>query len=407
VTKPRVLLISPITPARSGNGLAMRQGVFHDSLSRVGDVDTLVLPVAGPAPDRDYPQRFGPVRTIPIAKRADTEFVLLSRVEDPYQRLRHFRRYGRSSRHAAISAPVLNEVREAVAKGRYELVHVGRLYLSEAAIAREGHQLWTLDLDEDDAQAWRLAATRQSPDEAAWSLAEAEAEDRLLGRVRERFARLFVAGGNDQETIYRRHPHLSSAIVENAISFPSAPEREDDGRTLLFVATLTYPPNREGLLWFAEEILPRLLITRPDLRLHVVGRYEAADLAGLADQKSITLLGPVQELDQAYAEASLAIAPLRSGGGTRLKLIEAAAHRVPIVATSVAAQGLDFARSHTMWLADTAEAFATAIMTALDSPTERRKRADDARALALPVHDRARVIDRLASTFADVLASRR
>ena len=179
-TDARALLIVPTTPTRSGNGLAMRQAVFHDSLRDVARIDTLVLPIAGPAPGRDFTAEFGPVSAIPVAGRQDTRFMLLSQIADARQRLEQFRAYGRGSRHAALSVPVLAEVKAAIGAGDYDLVHVGRLYLAEAALAAEARTLGTLDLDEDDAWAWRQVAQGQpaegQPAEgAAWSEAEADA----------------------------------------------------------------------------------------------------------------------------------------------------------------------------------------------------------------------------------------
>jgi len=410
-TDARALLIVPTTPTRSGNGLAMRQAVFHDSLRDVARIDTLVLPIAGPAPGRDFTAEFGPVSAIPVAGRQDTRFMLLSQIADARQRLEQFRAYGRGSRHAALSVPVLAEVKAAIGAGDYDLVHVGRLYLAEAALAAEARTLGTLDLDEDDAWAWRQVAQGQpaegQPAEgAAWSEAEADAEDRLLARVAPRFSEVFVSGSADQASLAVRHPRIATEIIENAIAFPASTQRSDDGQTLLFVGALGYAPNRDGLRWFLREVWPRLRSeTGRRIRLRVVGAPIPAEIAELTIE-GLELLGAVPDLAPLYREATLALAPLHTGGGTRLKLIEAAAYRVPMVATSIAARGLDFASADSMWLADSARDFGDAILAALHDPAARQARADKARQRASALHDRAGVVDRLASRFAALLARR-
>jgi glycosyltransferase involved in cell wall biosynthesis len=127
----------------------------------------------------------------------------------------------------------------------------------------------------------------------------------------------------------------------------------------------------------------------------------------LGEQPGIEVVGPVDDLGPAYAEATLAIAPLHAGAGTRLKLIEAAAYAVPSVTTSLAARGLGFATRETAWFADDADAFASAVLDALADPAARARRAGRARALAEATHERTRLVERLASHFESVLARSR
>ncbi len=400
--RPRALLVAPTVPEPSGNGLAMRLSLFRDALARAADVETMVLPVSGPAPaERHEGDRKAFV--VPVAGRGATQFALLSRIADPEERLRQFRRYGRGSRHAALSAPVLGDVRRAIEGRSYDLVHVGRLYLAEAAPGLANRA--TLDLDEDDAWAWRHLAETQREGEAAWSRVEAEAEDRLLGRVGGRFDARFVAGSADRAALTARFPELDFELVPNAVTFPAVTERHDDGRTLLFVGAFGYPPNVEGVLWFTREVWPRIRAVVPAARLRLVGRSAPQAIRALTGVDGIEVVGAVDEVDAEYARATLAIAPLHTGAGTRIKLIEAAAHRVPTVSTAIAARGLDYASSETMWLADSPTDFANAILVALGDETARRNRAVLARSLAQATHDRRLVVERLASRFAAMLAS--
>lgn len=396
MTEPRALFVAPMTPAPTGNGLAMRLAVFRDALSRVAALDTLVLPVSGPPPND------GEALTVPVAGRADTRFTLLSRIADPAERLRQFRLYGRGSRHAHLSAPVLADVQNLCARHRYDLAHLCRLYLADAVDSISA-RCTTLDLDEDDAWAWRRLAATQPEPAASWSEAEADAEDRLLARRGPAFDALFVSGEADRAALEARHPSLAPAIVPNAIAFPEVPERRDDGRTLLFVGAFGYAPNVDGILWFARNVWPRIHAAAPAIRLRLVGRDPPVPIRTLHGYANIELLGPVGDVSSAYAEATLAIAPLLTGGGTRLKLIEAAAHAVPVVATTTAARGLDFIGPDTAWLADEPAVFADAILAALADPAARARCATVSRRRARGTHDRVQVVERLALRFARML----
>ena len=303
-----------------------------------------------------------------------------------------------------MSTDVLADVRRAVAAAPYRVVHVGRLYLSDCISASAGNAIWTLDLDEDDGWAWRYLAQTQALGEAAWSRAEADAEDQLLARMSTLYGHLFVAGPANSETVKVRHPALQVEISENAIAFPPLVSRSEQGDSLLFVGALSYAPNRDGLLWFMRHVWPLLQNTASPPRLRVAGGPIPAEVAEIGNWDRVELLGHVPDLAPLYAGAALALAPLHTGAGTRLKVIEAVAHGVPVVATSIGVRGLSFAQRDTIWLADTAESFSTAILEALAHPAERRARAEMAYSRARATHDRLLVVDRLASRFAAVLA---
>jgi len=402
MAEARALFVAPATPARTGNGLAMRLATFHDALSRVAAVDTLVLPLSGPPPDLGFADAFGDeAMTVEVAGRVDTQFALLSRLADPTERLRQFRLYGRGSRHAPLSAAVLADIRRTLEGRRYDLAHLGRLYLSDAVASITATRT-SLDLDEDDAWAWRRLAATQLEPQADWSEAEAVAEDRLLARRGPSFDARFIAGEADRLALNARHPGLPVEIVPNAIAFPPA-ARRDDGQTLLFVGAFGYPPNSEGILWFIDAVWPTVRAAAPAVRLRLVGRDPPAAIRTLHGRDNIELIGPVDDVAPAYAEATLAIAPLRTGGGTRLKLIEAAAHAVPIITTGIAARGLDFIAPDSAWQADEATAFADAILAALADPVERNRRAARAYQRARATHDRVEVVERLAERFARML----
>jgi glycosyltransferase involved in cell wall biosynthesis len=186
--------------------------------------------------------------------------------------------------------------------------------------------------------------------------------------------------------------------------FDPRPPRRDDGRTLLFVGALGYPPNADGILWFADRIWPAVCRRAPrSLRLVIVGRDAPPALRALDGFGGIEVRGAVDDLAPVYAAATLAIAPLRAGGGTRIKLIEAAARRVPFVATGLAAAGLAFGTARCGWIADGEADFSAAVLQALADPAERRRRADRAHRIAARRHERGAIVEALTRRFAALL----
>ncbi len=110
------------------------------------------------------------------------------------------------------------------------------------------------------------------------------------------------------------------------------------------------------------------------------------------------LRGAVPDLPHAYRAASLAVVPLLSGGGTRLKVLEAAAQGVPVVATGAAMAGLDFPPD-SYWRGDTPADFVAAIAAALSDPAEAARRAVFARRHVAAWHNRNRLVEALSRTL--------
>lgn len=148
---------------------------------------------------------------------------------------------------------------------------------------------------------------------------------------------------------------------------------------VIFVGDFTYPPNRGGLAFLADEVLPRVWARRPSLRVAVVGR-------GLTDPPAdsrIEVLGFVEDLQAEYAQADAVLVPLLEGGGSPLKFVEALAYGLPVLATAHAAALIEDGRSgeHFLSAADP-DAFAAALETVLGDPSLARRLGAAGRELA-------------------------
>ena len=175
-----------------------------------------------------------------------------------------------------------------------------------------------------------------------------------------------VTSPRDEATIRTALPRALTAVVPNAVdtAFFSPGEKPRERGTILFYGTLSYYPNLDGLLFFLREVMPIVRRVYPSARLKIVGadppeairRFEARD---------VTFTGFVPDLRPHLAGASVIIAPLRIGGGTRLKVLEAMAMAAPVVSTSLGAEGIAVTSGREVLLADTAETFAAEIIRVL------------------------------------------
>lgn len=142
---------------------------------------------------------------------------------------------------------------------------------------------------------------------------------------------------------------------------------------LLFSGKMDYRPNVDAILWFVDRVWPIVQQKRPQTTLAVVGQKPHARLQRLYTQPGIALTGWVAQVQPYLVGAKVFIMPFRIGSGTRLKLIEAMATGKAIVSTPVGAEGFPVQHGQELWLAETAEAFATAVLHLLRHPDDCRQ----------------------------------
>jgi glycosyltransferase involved in cell wall biosynthesis len=179
----------------------------------------------------------------------------------------------------------------------------------------------------------------------------------------------------------------------NAVVVPNGYERPSTGPTaggglrspvepvLLMVGLLTYEPNRDAAEFFAGQVLPRLRSAVPAARFRVVGRYDdEAQVAVLRASAGVSVAGEVADVRPELAAAGVVVVPVRFGGGTRIKILEAFAHGVPVVTTTVGCEGLDVVGDEHLLVADTPDAFAAACARVLADAGLRARLTENARA---------------------------
>ena len=222
-----------------------------------------------------------------------------------------------------------------------------------------------------------------------------------------RSASVFVCSQAAKDYLAGFAPGARIEIAANAVAFPKTEATPPDGRstTLLFVGMFAYGPNLEAAEWLVREIFPRVLAQVPEARLALVGGYiEKLDHLR-ADARQVDFLGFVPDIAAAYAQSAVACSPILAGGGTRTKIIEAAAYHVPIVSTTLGAEGLDFVDDREILLRDDAVGFADACVALLRDPARGRALAEAA-FLSGRIYDRDRVIPEIAAALERTAALR-
>jgi glycosyltransferase involved in cell wall biosynthesis len=198
-----------------------------------------------------------------------------------------------------------------------------------------------------------------------------------------RFDGVVLTSERDAQVLTETSPRTRTAVVPNGVNVqqfqPSTAVREAD--QLLFFGANNYYPNHDALLYFIDEILPKIVERRPNVKLSIVG--PGAQPAVLARQsRHVEIVGFVDDVMPHLERASLVVVPLRIGGGTRLKIVEAMAKSKAIVSTRIGAEGIDLTHERDVLLADSPADFAAQVVRVLNEPELAEKLGRHARVLA-------------------------
>jgi sugar transferase (PEP-CTERM/EpsH1 system associated) len=187
--------------------------------------------------------------------------------------------------------------------------------------------------------------------------------------------RVVAVSEADRDAILMIAPDVTVSIVPNGVDLDefAAYDGPVQPFDLVFTGKMDFRPNVDAMLWLGQQVWPLIRKDRPDVRLAIVGQRPHPRLEALRGVTGITITGWVPDVRPYIAGATIYVAPLRVGGGTRLKLLQAMAMGVAIVATSLGAEGFPVRHGHELLLADTPEDFAQAALDLLEDQEQRAR----------------------------------
>jgi polysaccharide biosynthesis protein PslH len=206
------------------------------------------------------------------------------------------------------------------------------------------------------------------------------------------------------ERVPEAHIHVVGNGVDTAYFDVPAGASEQEHTDIVFVGSMNYHANIDAAVWLAREVWPAVREQNPALRLCLVGCDPAPDVRALGALERVIVTGTVEDLRPYYRRALVAVAPLRSGSGTRLKILEAMAARVPVLSTTLGAEGLDISPGRDLMIADSAVEIARAIVRLSADPEECERLSRSGHALVQARYDWRALGQRLSSIHQEVAA---
>jgi polysaccharide biosynthesis protein PslH len=197
---------------------------------------------------------------------------------------------------------------------------------------------------------------------------------------------VYLCSTTDEQRLLDQAPGLSTTVVPNAADVdyyqPRPTDPQPDGCTVVYFGLLSTIPNIDGVTHFVQDIWPRIAAARPDARLKIIGGRPPPSLLALAGPR-VELAGFVPDLRPHLAAAAAVVVPLRLGGGTRLKIVEAMAMGKAIVSTTLGVEGIDAVPGRDILIEDQPAAFADAVLHLLAEPSLAARIGRSARQLAV------------------------
>ena len=387
----RVLFLTPDLPYPPHQGAAIRSFNLIKNLAPRHEIHLLSF-----VQDRTTGDRVGPLLdycasmvTVPAPRRSRIRralSVLFSSKPDMALRL--------------PSPEFMNQLRICLTRERFDFVQVEAIEMAQYGLAIKQMSLPSepsIIFDDINAeyllQRRAFEADRGRPNRwlgAFYSLVQWRKLMRYEAKACRQLDRVVVVSHADGEALEELVPGLQSAVVPNGVDTtyysPADGERETD-TTLIFTGKMDFRPNVDAVLWFGQEVLPLIREEIPGVRFDVVGRNPHPRLRHLGEESYITLTGYVDDVRPYIAQAGVYMVPLRVGGGTRLKVLEAMSMGKAVVSTSLGCEGIEITRDQDLVIADGPRVFAKSVVELIEDRKRRRELGLAARQLVESEHD--------------------
>lgn len=366
----RVLFLAEDCPFPPDNGGRLRTFSLLSRLSPKHEI-TLVAPgehMAG----SDWPSGAKPKRTIMVPPFHQRWW---ERLKSPLSPLPYIICKYRSP---AMKAAVEREL----ATGHYDLLHCDSTNVV-SSVPANALLPKVLDAHNVEAVIWERYAREER---RSWMIPLLRSQVAKVALFESQLPQLFdcrvTVSENDRQEMGVRYGYENISVCSNGVDLDFyRPLADPLTPVVAFICSFDYRPNKDAIRWFVEAIWQRIRTELPETKMLLVGRRPPRWLAALCAREDIILCSDVPDTRPYLARAALVVVPIRIGGGTRLKILEAMAAGRCVVSTTVGAEGLDVRDGEHLSIADDPADFARAVVSLLRDPARRQALAHAARAL--------------------------
>lgn len=399
----QILFLTPQLPYPPEQGTSIRNYNLLVDVARRHDVSLLSFVEEGPRDLGPLADLCRVLRTVPVPKRTSQdrlETLLMTPLPDMARRLY-------APEFVAALRTLLNEY-------RFDVVQIEGIELAPYAfVVAEwlGDKAPTLIFDEHNAE-YVLQRRACQTDvrnprrwlQACYSLMQWQRLVRFERRVCELVDAVVCVSEADAEALRQLVPGLQPMLIPNGVDVARyRPDLPDDiplqHPALVFTGKMDFRPNVDAMLWFCRQVWPKITARMPETHLYIVGKNPHPQLEPLRRDERVTITGYVQDSLPYFGGADVYIVPLRIGGGTRLKVLEAMATGKALVSTTLGIEGIALTPGQHVLVGDSPDAFADAVLELLHDPVRRQVMGQAAREFVVEHYDWKRIVPQLDSLY--------
>ena len=251
----------------------------------------------------------------------------------------------------------------------YEMFHTAQFF-AEVDLPK------VLSTQNIDSYIWaRLSEEAENPAKKIVYLSQKRAFRRYEKLISPKFSITTCVSETDRDWLRKSCPDSQTDVIPNGVDLdlyqPSHDEIIPD--TLLYTGSMDWFPNEDAVIYCVNEILPVIRLKCPNVRFLIVGQHPTGNVRKLSDLPNIEVTGRVEDVKPYIAQSAVYVVPLRIGGGTRLKILEALAMEKAVVSTSVGAEGLELINNQEVVIEDNPMQFAARVVELLGNPDRCRQ----------------------------------
>lgn len=371
----RILWISHLVPYPPKGGVLMRSYNLIREIAKHHDVDLFAL--NQPRLLRNY---FPDAATGLAAAREHfstfiRRFAVAELPSESHQWSRHLRALTSLLRSTPYSinwlesAEAAAQIHQWMQDGDYDVVHYDTISL---AVYHRSDLTRATSMDHHNIESHMMLrrSTQEKNLLKRWYFGQ-EAR-RLLAfekRVLRRFSTHITCSRDDCERLLEIDPTLDASVVPNGIAMQSAPAARNPTQPpqLLFIGGLDWYPNQDAVHYIIDSLWDKIKAAIPGVQMHIVGKNPSPKIRETAARDpQFKVHGFVDDISSFYANALAYLCPIRDGGGTKLKVLDALAHRLPVVAHPLACEGIEAVDGEHVLLAQTPDEFVAQILKLTD-----------------------------------------
>ena len=306
---------------------------------------------------------------------------------------------------ARYDLPVFRQkLHSVLAERSFDLVHYEMLHAAQYVVETDIPRV--LSQQNVDSHIWgRLCEQTQHPIRKLLFWWQKRSFARYERTMSPKFNVVTCVSEIDRDLLQGACPDQPIEVIPNGVDtvlYQPDPDAEEPA-TLIYTGSMDWYPNEDAVVYFADEILPKIQAEHPDVQFYIVGKSPTERVEQLAQQQGVIVTGRVDEIKPYIGRATVYVVPLRIGGGTRLKILEAAAMGKAVVSTQVGAEGLHLVDGEAIFIADNPSRFADAVNRLIADPALRRQIGAAGRQHVEAEYDWQRIGERLHRLYESVV----